>query len=96
MTYSIGHFGSKQVDAIQFALIAGGHGDLVLGDLARPPSGCFFQHLDRHLLVLRLRLEQDDGSDVRRILLGLPSASDARDAIAPVHRVSARCRARTA
>ena len=63
---------SKQVDAIQFALVACGHGDLVFGDLLALHQ-VLLQHLDRHLLVLGLRLEQDDGSDVRCVLLGFLS-----------------------
>ena len=42
----------EQVDAVQLALIAGRHGDLLLGDLLDLHQ-VLLQHLDRHLLVLR-------------------------------------------
>ena len=58
----------EQVDAVQFALVAGRHRDAVFGHLLHVDQ-VPFQRLDRYLLVLLLRLEQDDGADAAGLLL---------------------------
>ena len=68
MTYSMGTGAVEQVDAVEFALVAGGNGDFAFRDLLNVHQ-VIFQSRDCYLLVFRLRLEQDDGTDVVGIVL---------------------------
>ena len=58
----------EEIDAVQLALVAGGDGDPVRRD-AFVLRQVRLQRPDRHLLVPRLGLEEDEGPDVVRILL---------------------------
>ena len=59
----------EQVDAVQFPLVAGGDGDLPVGDLFDLHQ-IVFQSCKGYFLVSRLGLEENDGPDVVGVVLG--------------------------
>ncbi|OIQ73663.1 hypothetical protein GALL_446960 [mine drainage metagenome] len=81
----------EQVDAVEFLLCPGGHRDLALGDVLFIEQ-VLAHHIDRGLIALGCRLDQDDGADVvglrlRRGLQLVAGANGVGHTVAPTLRM---------